>query len=159
MTTIRFRNVDVAPDAPIDTWPAEALETILDRGTLSDWRRLNAAIRENPWGPAARTVENIVSWGEHYGVDVLMANVIRDARTSVDGTARQRYAERIKRWRQQTGLSQRGFARLVGTSASRLSDYERGKVAPTTDILGRIEQVAQNCAAATGTPPSWFRRR
>jgi transcriptional regulator with XRE-family HTH domain len=32
---------------------------------------------------------------------------------------------------------------LVGTSASRLSDYEHGKVAPTTDVLGRIEQVAQ----------------
>jgi DNA-binding transcriptional regulator YiaG len=141
--SVRFRNVDVDLDAPVDTWPAEAIEIILDRGSLSDWRRLSAAIRENPWGPAARTVENIASWGEHYGVDALMAGVVQDARRRFDRGARQTYAERIKRWRRKTGLPLRGFARLVGTSASRLSDYERGKVAPTTDVLGRIEQVAR----------------
>lgn len=143
MKATRFRNVDVALDAPVDAWPAEAIETILDRGSLSEWRHLSAAIRKAPWGPAARTVENIISWGEHYGVDRLMAGVIRDARKTLDQAARQRYAERVKEWREMTGLSLRSFARLVGTSASRLSDYEHGKVAPTTDVLGRIEQIAQ----------------
>lgn len=143
MTATRFRNVDVDPDAPVDSWPAEAIETLLSRGSLSDWRRLSAAIRANPWGPAARTVESVVGWGEHYGVDALMAEVIRHARAQLDAAARQRYAARIRRWRQKTGLSLRAFARLVGTSASRLSDYERGKVAPTTDVLGRIEHVAK----------------
>jgi DNA-binding transcriptional regulator YiaG len=143
VTATRFRNVDVDPDAPVDSWPAEAIETLLSRGSLSDWRRLSAAIRANPWGPAARTVESVVGWGEHYGVDALMAEVIRHARAQLDAAARQRYAARIRRWRQKTGLSLRAFARLVGTSASRLSDYERGKVAPTTDVLGRIEHVAK----------------
>lgn len=143
MTSTRFRNVDVDLDAPVDSWPAEAIETLLGRGSLSDWRRLGVAIRANPWGPAARTVENIVGWGEHYGVDALMAEVISDARAQVGTAARQRYASRIRRWRETTGLSLRAFARLVGTSASRLSDYERGKVAPTTDVLGRIEHVAR----------------
>lgn len=142
MSRAMFRNVDVDPDAPIDSWPAEAIATMIDRGTLSDWRLLAEAIRENPWGPTARTVENVTSWGEHYGVDVLMADVIRDARADCDGAARHKYAERIKQWRKKTGLSLRDFARLVGTSASRLSDYERAKVAPTTDVLGRIEQIA-----------------
>ena len=142
MTSTRFRNVEVALDAPVDTWPAEAIETVLDRGSLSDWRRLSAAIRKNPWGPAARTVENVSSWGEHYGIDVLMARVVRDAREGVDRAARRRYAEHIRRLREATGLSQDAFGRLAGTSASRLSDYERGKVAPTTDVLGRIEYVA-----------------
>lgn len=143
MTATRFRNVDVDVGAPVDTWPAEAIETLIDRGSLSDWRRLSEAIRANPWGPAARTAENVVSWGEHYGVDALIAEVIRDSRAQLDQAARRRYAARIRRWRQKTGLSLRAFARLVGTSASRLSDYERGKVAPTTDVLGRIEQVAK----------------
>jgi DNA-binding transcriptional regulator YiaG len=138
----RFRNVDVDPDAPVDTWPAEAIEIVLDRGTLSDWRRLSAAIRENPWGPTARTVQNVTSWGEHYGVDALMAGVVRNARARHDQQGRQRYAERIKQWRAETGLSLRDFARLVGTSASRLSDYERAKVAPTTDVLSRIEKIS-----------------
>lgn len=143
MTGARLRNVDADLDAPVDTWPAEAIEILLDRGSLSDWRRLSAAIRANPWGPAARTVQNVASWDEHYGVDALMAEVIRDARSQLDKAARQRYAAHIRRWRKETGLSLRAFAQLVGTSASRLSDYERGKVAPTSDVLGRIEQLAQ----------------
>ena len=30
---------------PLDSWPAEAIETPIDRGALSDWRRLVQAIR------------------------------------------------------------------------------------------------------------------
>ena len=36
----RFRNLEFDPDAPLDEWPAEAIETIVDRGSLSDWREL-----------------------------------------------------------------------------------------------------------------------
>ena len=75
--TVAFRNVDFDPASPLDNWPAEAIETVMDRGSLSDWRRLADAIRHNPWGPAARTVEAIAGWGEHYGVDALMTSVIR----------------------------------------------------------------------------------
>ena len=140
--TIRFRNVDFDESAPIDRWPAEAIETAMDRGSLSDWSRLAEAIRRNPWGPAARTVEAISTWGEHYGVDALMTEVIRRARKDVDRQARQAYAREIRSWRTSTGLSLREFARAAGTSPSRLSDYENAKVAPTTDVLGRIRYVA-----------------
>jgi transcriptional regulator with XRE-family HTH domain len=39
-------------------------------------------------------------------------------------------------------MTLRRFARAAGTSASRLSDYENAKVAPTTDMLGRLGHVA-----------------
>ncbi len=39
-------------------------------------------------------------------------------------------------------MTLRQFARAAGTSASRLSDYENAKVAPTTDVLGRLSHVA-----------------
>ena len=139
---MRFRNLDFDPDAPVDLWPAEAIETVIDRGSLSDWRRLADAIRRNPWGPAARTTETVVAWGEHYGVDVLLANVIAKAREDVALRGRVEYAERIRSWRARTGMTLRQFAREAGTSASRLSDYENAKVAPTTDVLGRLEHVA-----------------
>ncbi len=77
---MRFRNVDVDPSRPLDEWPAEAIEILMDRGVCSDWRRLTRAIRDSPWGPAARTAENIAGWGEHYGVDVLVLDTIADAR-------------------------------------------------------------------------------
>jgi DNA-binding transcriptional regulator YiaG len=140
--TVRFRNVDFDSASPVDEWPAEAIETVMDRGSLSDWRHLADAIRRNPWGPAARIVEAIAAWGEHDGVDALMASVIRRAREEVDLSGRARYAGQIRSWRAQTGLTLREFALLAGTSASRLSDYENAKVAPTTNVLGRLRHVA-----------------
>ncbi len=140
--TLHFRNVDFDSSAPIDQWPAEAIETLVDRGTLSDWRRLAEAIRGQPWGPAARTTEMVIGWGEHYGVDALMANVIARARAEVARRGRAEYAAQIRAWRGQTGMTLRQFAQAAGTSASRLSDYENAKVAPTTDVLGRLGHVA-----------------
>ncbi len=140
--TMQFRNLDFDRAAPMDQWPAEAIETIMDRGSLSDWRRLAEAIQRNPWGPAARTAESVAAWGEHYGVDALMSSVIRRAREALATEGRAQYAAQIRSWRAQTGMTLRQFARAAGTSASRLSDYENAKVAPTTDVLGRLHHVA-----------------
>lgn len=147
---MRFRNLDFDSTAPMDEWPAEAIETVIDRGALSDWRRLVDAIRDQPWGPAARTADTVVSWGEHYGVDALIGNAIRHARDDVARCARLEYAAQIRSWRAQTGMTLRQFASAAGTSASRLSDYENAKVAPTTDVLGRLSHVARTAARAVG---------
>jgi len=61
--TTRFRNVDFDPGEPLDSWPAKAIETVIHRGALWDWRQLADAIRRNPWGTAARTAETVVGWG------------------------------------------------------------------------------------------------
>lgn len=144
--TVRFRNLDFDQGAPLDEWPMEAIETLIDRGSLSDWRRLAQAIRRSPWGPAARATETIVAWDEHYGVDALMAEVIRRARQDVALRGRSEYAAQIRAWRRQTGMTLRQFAAAAGTSAPRLSDYENAKVAPTTDVLGRLRHVAETRA-------------
>jgi DNA-binding transcriptional regulator YiaG len=146
--TVSFRNVDFDNSQPLDTWPAEAVETLIDRGSLSDWAALANAIRANPWGPAARAAEQAVSWGEHYGVDKLIDRVIRHARDDVTIRGREDYAEQIRAWRKRSGMTLRGFARAAGTSASRLSDYENAKVSPTTDVLGRFRHVAHTQEAA-----------
>src|SRR3984957_2727756 len=116
--TLRFRNLDFAITPPMAHWPAEAIETVIDRGSLSDWRQLANAIRRNPWGPAARTTETVVSWGEHYGVDPLMNNVIRRAREDVNQRGRAEYAAQIRSWRIRSGMTLRQFALAAGTSAS-----------------------------------------
>ncbi len=146
--TMRFRNLDFDANAPSGSAPAEAIDVVIDRASLSDWHHLAQAIRHNPWGPAARTAETVVAWGEHYGVDALISNVIRQARKDVARQGRDAYAAQIRSWRAQTGMTLRQFARAAGTSASRLSDYEHAKVAPTTDVLGRLSHVAR-----CGQPP------
>jgi DNA-binding transcriptional regulator YiaG len=155
--TPRFRNLDFDPNEPLDRWPAEAIETLMDRGSLSDWRMLAEAIRRNPWGPAARTAERVAGWGEHYGVDALLTSVIGHARGEVTRRGREAYAAQIRSWRAQAGMTTRQFAEAAGTSASRLSAYENAKVAPTTDVLGRLRNVAmmqsQSDGAITTTTP------
>lgn len=150
--TTQFRNLDFDPSEPMDRWPAEAIATVIDRGSLSDWSQLARAIRRHPWGAAARTVETVVGWGEHYGVDALLARVIRDARDDVARRGRTEYAAQIRSWRDQTGMTLREFAREAGTSASRLSDYEHAKVAPTTDVLGRLRHVVAAHSAGAARP-------
>ena len=146
--TMRFRNLDLDTTEPMDRWPAEAIETVIDRGSLSDWRQLAEAIRRNPWGPAARTAETVTAWGEHYGVDALMSSAIRHARENLTLTGRAEYGAQIRSWRAQCGMTLRQFARAAGTSASRLSDYENAKVAPTTDVLGRLSHVRESASRA-----------
>lgn len=151
--TMTFRNIDFDSAAPMDQWPAEAIEAIIDRGSLSDWRRLARAIQLNPWGAAARTAEKVTSWDEHYGVDALIANVILRARERVTRRGRAEYAAQIRSWRAEVGMSLREFARLAGTSSSRLSDYENAKVAPTTDVLGRFRHLAEAHGASSSSKP------
>lgn len=150
--SVRFRNLDFDTTLPLDEWPAEAIETLIDRGVLSDWRRLARAIRHNPWGPAARTTETVIAWGEHYGVDALMTGVIRHAREDITRKGRAEYAAQIRGWRAQSGMTLRQLARAAGTSASRLSAYENAKVAPTTDVLARLSHAADT-HAYNGTQP------
>lgn len=138
----KFRNLNFDPSSPVEDWPVDALETVMDRGSLSDWRRLAVAIRGDPWGSVARNVAELAGSGEHYGVDALMLNVIDRAREQVDLDGRAQYAAQIRSWRERTGMTLREFARAAGTSAPRLSDYEHAKVAPTTDVLGRLAHVA-----------------
>jgi DNA-binding transcriptional regulator YiaG len=88
----------------------------------------------------------VAAWDEHYGVDALMLSVIRHAREDIALAGRAEYAARIRSWRTQTGMTLRQFARAAGTSASRLSDYENAKVAPTTDVLARLSHVVDTHA-------------
>jgi hypothetical protein len=58
---LRFRNLDVTPDAPVASWPTEGVLAALQRGSLHDWRRLMTAIHDDPWGPLARRVRALVT--------------------------------------------------------------------------------------------------
>lgn len=76
MTELIFRNVDASPDDPVESWPLEAIQTALERGSLGHWRRLSAAIRAQPWGPVARDVEEVLTYSRPYGVAKTMERVI-----------------------------------------------------------------------------------
>ncbi|MEN8235508.1 MAG: helix-turn-helix transcriptional regulator [Actinomycetota bacterium] len=141
---VEFRNVDASPEDDVRTWPYEALVTVIDRGLVGDWRPILAELRRSPWGRVARRVEQYLSYREPDGVSTLFALAIERARVDADQADRAEVVARVREAVSRSALTNAEFARLVGTSASRLSTYLSGKVTPSAAMLVRIERAARN---------------
>ena len=139
---VTFRNVDASPADDVRTWPYEALVTVIDRGLVGDWQPVFAELRRAPWGRVARRVEHYLSYRDSDGVSVLFALAIQRARADANKENRAHVASRVREAVRRSGLPNAEFARLVGTSASRLSTYVSGKVVPSAAMLLRIERAA-----------------
>ena len=150
---VAFRNVDASPTDDIATWPYEALVTVIDRGLVGDWKPIFDEVRRSPWGKVARRVEEYLSYRERDGVSTLFRLAVEHARSEAEDSERAEVAARVQDAVVESGLTNREFARLIGTSASRLSTYLRGKVTPSAAMLVRIERAARNVqhASARGT--------
>jgi DNA-binding transcriptional regulator YiaG len=142
MSLLAFRNVDASPDAPVSEWPPEAIQTALERGGLSDWQRLAAAIRTEPWGSVARSIEEVLTYSRPFGVAAAMERAISHARQEMEVEERKAVASEVDRLRRHSGLSRAEFASRIGTSASRLSTYVTGKVTPSAALLVRMRWVS-----------------
>jgi predicted XRE-type DNA-binding protein len=139
--SLTFRNIDVSPDDSVDVWPTEAVLTALERGGLGHWRRLAAAINEDPWGPVARRVEEALEVARPYGVGVVMTEILAAARACAERAERAAVAAEITRLLAVSGMARAEFASAIGTSASRLSTYLNGKVTPSAALLVRMRRV------------------
>lgn len=140
--TLRFRHVDVTPEAPVESWPTEGVLTALERGLLGDWRRIVAAVRTDPWGPVARRLEDALAASRPYGTAVLLERALARARADAEAAERAEVAHRVRGFIEASGLSRAAFAEAIGTSPSRLSTYASGKVAPASTLLVRMERIA-----------------
>lgn len=157
MSALAFRNVDASPDDPVSEWPLEAIQTALERGSLSYWRRLANAIHGEPWGPVARRVEEVLTYNRPYGVAKAMERVISDERGVAATSERAAVAAEVDRLIRTSGLSRAEFASRIGTSASRLSTYVTGRVTPSAALLVRMRRLASACGRwariSTGVVP------
>jgi DNA-binding transcriptional regulator YiaG len=141
MGTLRFRNLTVSPSDPVEQWPTEAVRTALERGDLADWHRLVVAIRGDPWGRTARQVEEVLRHTRPYGVAEAMETVTGQIRARVEQAEREAVAVEIRQAIARSGLTRAEFASRIGTSASRLSTYAAGKVAPSATLMIRIRRL------------------
>ena len=139
---VQFRNVDASPTDAVRTWPYEALVIAIDQGLVADWQPIFAELRRSPWGRLARRVERYLSYREADGVSTLFALAIERARSDTEQADRAEVAARVRSAVARAGLTHQEFARLVGTSASRLSTYLSGKVTPSAALLIRMERAA-----------------
>jgi DNA-binding transcriptional regulator YiaG len=148
-TALKFRNLVVSPDDPVETWPFEGILAAVERGTLPDWRRLADVIRADPWGPVARQVLEAVQLSRPYGTAELLEEVVGRARELALDSERVEVASEVKRLLSDSGLSQQGFADRIGTSRSRLSTYLSRKVLPSAALMVRMRRVARCSAPAS----------
>ena len=144
--TVAFRNVEASPSDPVDTWPYEAIATVIERGLVGDWRPMLGEIRARPHGRVARMVEAYVDHAAVDGATHLFRLVLHDARAREDHADRAEVAARVRGCVSRSGLTAAAFAREVGTSASRLSTYCNGRVTPSAALLVRMERVARRSA-------------
>jgi len=140
--TLSFRNLKQSPEDPVAVWPTEAVQTALERGSLSYWRRLATAVKSDPWGPTARQLEEVLRHSRPYGVADVMTDMIGRARTESERRERAQVAAEIASLLATSGMSREGFSRRIGTSASRLSTYLSGQVVPSAALLVRMRHVA-----------------
>jgi DNA-binding transcriptional regulator YiaG len=161
-TALRFRNVTVSPDDPVETWPFEGVLAAIERGTLPDWRRLAEAIQADPWGPVAQQVLEAIRLLSPYGTTELLQGVVERARTLAADAERAQVAAEVSGLVKHSGMSQQDFAERIGTSGSRLSTYISGKVMPSAALMVRMRRVASHRrgrgeGTARRIPLSWSR--
>jgi DNA-binding transcriptional regulator YiaG len=147
---LTFRNLAITPEAPVSQWPAEAVQTALERGDLADWHRLVAEIGAHPWGRTARQVEEVLSHSRPYGIADAMELALSRARDRVEASERAAVAAEIGEAVRRSGLSRAEFAAQIGTSASRLSTYASGKVVPSATLMVRIRRLAERTGGTQG---------
>lgn len=138
---LRFRNLDVSPSDPVERWGVEGILTAIDRGKLSDWRRVMRAVRDDPWGPVAQDLEEALGLAEDRGAVGAIGAALKQVRDERAGREREYAAAELRAIRERTGLPQGEFARRLGTSRTRVNTYLTGKVTPSAAFMVRARDL------------------
>lgn len=144
---LRFRNLTVTPDDPVETWGVEGILTAIDRGSLTHWRRIAAALDADPYGKVALDTEQALTLAEDHGATALLRRQLERARMS----DAQRLAPLVRELVERSGMARAEIASRLGTSRSRLSSWERGHVTCSAATLERLRHLA-HVSHSSSTP-------
>jgi DNA-binding transcriptional regulator YiaG len=145
---LRFRNLDLSPDAPVEVWGFEGLLAAVDRGDIQDWRAITEAVARDPYGPLAEVLAEVLDVAEDFGaVGALRAalDTLRDRQIDADRAA---VAVELSELVERSGLDQGTFARRIGTSRTRLNTYLTGRTMPSALVMLRARRLADRCGGA-----------
>ena len=141
---LQFRNLTVTPDDPVEEWGFEGLLAAVDRGGISDWRKIEVAVDRDPWGEVAQTLEEVLACAEDLEAAEVVRAAVALARERAETAERREVAETLRGYVARSGLNQQQFARRIGTSASRMSTYLNGKVSPSAALVVRARRVGES---------------
>jgi len=140
---MEHRHLDLDPSTPVEELPLDALDDLLERGDLGDWRELAAAIRRDPGGALAARVLRLCRAHDMYGTSKLWPAFIEAERAAATTGG---HVERpnLAGLRARRGLSQAAVAEALGISQSDVSKLER-----RSDL--RLSTLRRYLAALGGT--------
>lgn len=142
--TLKFRNLTVSPQDPVEQWGFEGLLTAVERGDINDWRRIADALWRNPRGKVAAELAEVVDAAENPAIPSLLQRILQRSLQESEMAERREVSQELQRHLTDSGLSRAEFAAELGTSQSRLSTYLSGKVVPSAALLVRARRIAQN---------------
>lgn len=134
-------DVDPARPGPVLT-AAEDVLAAWDRGGLPAWRAQLAVVAANPWAPYGTELRDLAQTAGRAELAEALEECVRVYRSRNERTERDLVAREIRELVALSGLSQREFAAMLGTSASRLSTYVNGLVTPSATLMLRIRRVS-----------------
>ena len=120
------RHLEIPPGTPIAELPAAALHDLLERGDLSDWRPVLAAIADDPHGEITGRVARLVDVYPMYGTSPLLRAWIERCRNRNPPIAPgERRPSSLSAVRRKLGKTQEEVAGAMGISQSDYSKLER----------------------------------
>lgn len=143
---LAFRNLDVSPDAPVEEWGFEGLLSAVDRGDLTDWRRIASAVARAPRGELTELLDDVLHAAEDSGAASALRRYVALAveREGLD-ERREVAAELVRLWKC-SGLDQGAYARRLGTSRPRLNSYLNARTVPLATVLIRARRLDDQTA-------------
>ena len=138
---LKFRNIGVTPDDPVEDWGFEGILAAIDRGYARDWAKLVIAVHANP--DLEQVYREAAEAAESDSTVILLDAMLADKRKSPS----ERAADRLRMAFAGTRMTQAEVADRIGTSRSRLNSYLAGKVTPSMDVLVAVEDLAREVRA------------
>jgi len=135
-------DVDPTRPGPFLTTPEDVVR-VWDFGGIRAWRSQVAIIASNPWAPYGNELKELALAADRSFPIHAIDEAVKVYRTRFERRERELVAREIRRLVAVSGLSQREFAAMAGTSASRLSTYVNGLVTPSATMMVRIRRVTE----------------
>jgi len=118
---MRHRHLDYDDATPPSELGHAALDDLLERGDLDDWRPLLRAIGDDPWGEVAEQVLQLVERRPGAETAALWRSWIDEQRA---GGSRAHAGEALRELRLGRGLTQQQLATRLGTIQPEVSKLE-----------------------------------
>lgn len=137
--------VDKTHPAPMPATAADLRRVVEKRG-VGVWRAILANIAANPFGPDAGVLADFAHDAGLEDAARAIEACARVSRRRFEEAERLEVAHEIRDLVAISGLSQRRFARYIGTSGPRLSTYVNGLVTPSATMMVRMRRCAADLA-------------